>query len=27
MTGDALFRYADDRLYAAKYSGRNTIAA
>jgi diguanylate cyclase len=27
MTGDALFRQADDRLYAAKYSGRNTIAA
>jgi diguanylate cyclase len=26
MTGDALFRHADDRLYAAKYSGRNTIA-
>jgi diguanylate cyclase (GGDEF)-like protein len=26
-TGDALFRQADDRLYAAKYSGRNTIAA
>ena len=27
MTGDDLFRHADDRLYAAKYSGRNTIAA
>jgi diguanylate cyclase len=27
MTGDALFRQADDRLYAAKWSGRNTIAA
>ncbi len=27
MTGDALFRQADDRLYAAKYSGRNTIAS
>jgi diguanylate cyclase (GGDEF)-like protein len=27
MTGDALFRQADDRLYAAKHSGRNTIAA
>ncbi|MET0423121.1 MAG: GGDEF domain-containing protein [Actinoplanes sp.] len=27
MTGDALFRSADDRLYAAKWSGRNTIAA
>jgi diguanylate cyclase (GGDEF)-like protein len=27
MTGDALFRRADDRLYAAKHSGRNTIAA
>jgi diguanylate cyclase len=26
MTGDALFRQADDRLYAAKFSGRNTIA-
>jgi diguanylate cyclase (GGDEF)-like protein len=26
MTGDALFRQADDRLYAAKWSGRNTIA-
>jgi len=26
MTGDALFRAADDRLYAAKFSGRNTIA-
>nr|WP_296073475.1 GGDEF domain-containing protein [uncultured Actinoplanes sp.] len=27
MTGDALFRQADDRLYAAKWSGRDTIAA
>ncbi|GAA3955877.1 GGDEF domain-containing protein [Actinoplanes auranticolor] len=27
MTGDALFRAADDRLYAAKWSGRNTTAA
>lgn len=27
MTGDALFRAADDRLYAAKFSGRNTIAS
>jgi diguanylate cyclase len=27
MTGDALFRRADDRLYAAKWSGRNTTAA
>jgi diguanylate cyclase (GGDEF)-like protein len=27
MTGDDLFRRADDRLYAAKWSGRNTIAA
>jgi len=27
VTGDALFRHADDRLYAAKYSGRNTIAS
>ena len=27
MTGDALFRHADSRLYAAKWSGRNTIAA
>ena len=27
MSGDALFRAADDRLYAAKWSGRNTIAA
>ncbi len=26
MTGDALFRAADDRLYAAKWSGRNTTA-
>jgi diguanylate cyclase (GGDEF)-like protein len=26
VTGDALFRQADDRLYAAKNSGRNTIA-
>jgi len=27
LTGDALFRAADDRLYAAKWSGRNTTAA
>jgi diguanylate cyclase len=27
MTGDALFRAADERLYAAKWSGRNAIAA
>ncbi|MGX6604368.1 GGDEF domain-containing protein [Micromonosporaceae bacterium Da 78-11] len=27
MTGDDLFRHADSRLYAAKWSGRNTIAA
>ncbi|WP_063642947.1 diguanylate cyclase [Actinoplanes sp. N902-109] len=27
MTGDDLFRAADDRLYAAKWSGRNTTAA
>ncbi|MET8147291.1 GGDEF domain-containing protein [Actinoplanes sp. NPDC049668] len=27
MTGDALFRAADGRLYAAKWSGRNTTAA
>ena len=27
MTGESLFRAADDRLYAAKWSGRNTIAA
>jgi diguanylate cyclase (GGDEF)-like protein len=27
MTGDTLFRVADERLYAAKWSGRNTIAA
>ena len=27
MTGDALFRATDDRLYAAKFSGRNTIAS
>ncbi|MCA2214477.1 GGDEF domain-containing protein [Jidongwangia harbinensis] len=27
MTGDMLFRVADERLYAAKWSGRNTIAA
>ncbi|GLY98127.1 GGDEF domain-containing protein [Actinoplanes sp. NBRC 103695] len=27
MTGEALFRAVDDRLYAAKWSGRNTIAA
>jgi diguanylate cyclase (GGDEF)-like protein len=26
MTGDELFRLADERLYAAKWSGRNTIA-
>ncbi|WP_433300073.1 diguanylate cyclase [Actinoplanes sp. CA-030573] len=26
MTGESLFRAADDRLYAAKFSGRNTIA-
>jgi len=26
MTGDDLFRIADERLYAAKWSGRNTIA-
>jgi diguanylate cyclase (GGDEF)-like protein len=26
MTGDDLFRVADERLYAAKWSGRNTIA-
>ncbi|UQU64538.1 GGDEF domain-containing protein [Couchioplanes caeruleus] len=26
MTGDQLFRVADDRLYAAKWSGRNTTA-
>jgi diguanylate cyclase (GGDEF)-like protein len=26
LTGDALFRQADERLYAAKWSGRNTIA-
>jgi diguanylate cyclase len=26
LAGEALFRHADDRLYAAKYSGRNTIA-
>jgi hypothetical protein len=27
MTGDDLFRIADERLYAAKWSGRNAIAA
>ena len=27
MTGEAVFRAADDRLYAAKWSGRNTTAA
>jgi len=27
MTGDDLFRVADERLYAAKWSGRNAIAA
>ena len=27
MTGEDLFRRADDRLYAAKHSGRNTIAS
>ncbi|MEU4238787.1 GGDEF domain-containing protein [Actinoplanes sp. NPDC026619] len=27
MSGDTLFRQADDRLYAAKHSGRNTIAS
>ncbi|MEU8815549.1 GGDEF domain-containing protein [Actinoplanes sp. NPDC048796] len=27
MTGEELFRAADDRLYAAKWSGRNTISA
>jgi diguanylate cyclase len=27
MTGNALFHQADDRLYAAKWSGRNTIAS
>ena len=27
MTGEDLFRCADERLYAAKWSGRNTIAA
>jgi diguanylate cyclase (GGDEF)-like protein len=26
-TGDELFRHADERLYAAKWSGRNTIAS
>ncbi len=27
MSGETLFREADDRLYAAKWSGRNTIAS
>ena len=27
LTGDELFRHADERLYAAKWSGRNTIAS
>jgi diguanylate cyclase len=27
MPGETLFRAADDRLYAAKFSGRNTIAS
>jgi diguanylate cyclase len=27
MTGEELFRAADDRLYAAKFSGRNTISS
>ena len=27
LSGEALFRAADDRLYAAKWSGRNTTAA
>jgi diguanylate cyclase (GGDEF)-like protein len=27
MTGEDLFRAADERLYAAKWSGRNTVAA
>lgn len=27
MTGEELFRVADERLYAAKWSGRNTVAA
>jgi diguanylate cyclase (GGDEF)-like protein len=27
MTGDDLFRVADERLYAAKWSGRNTVAS
>jgi diguanylate cyclase len=27
MTGNDLFRLADERLYAAKWSGRNTVAA
>ena len=27
MSGDMLFRQADDRLYAAKWSGRNTVAS
>jgi PleD family two-component response regulator len=26
MTADTLFRAADERLYAAKWSGRNAIA-
>jgi PleD family two-component response regulator len=25
MTGEDLFRAADERLYAAKWSGRNTV--
>ena len=27
MTGEELFRIADERLYAAKFSGRNAVAA
>jgi diguanylate cyclase (GGDEF)-like protein len=27
MTGETLFHHADERLYAAKWSGRNTIAS